>query len=74
MEEVIFTANLGGLMVVAFEPRCGSKEHEFRVQIGDYSDMDSFVPKHEFTLLELPIVTRLLNMAYPAIFAKMREG
>ncbi len=72
--EVIFTANLGGLMVVVFEPRPGAKDHEFRVQVGDYSDMESFIPRHEFTLLELPIITRLLNMAYPVIFQHMRAG
>lgn len=73
MEDVIFTANVGGLMVVAYAPRPGAQDHEFRVQVGDYSDIETFIPKHEFTLLELPIVTRLLNMAYPAIFQKMRE-
>ena len=64
--DVVHTLSIGGLMLVVREPGRGSSEHT--VEIGDTSDIESFVPRHSFAWTELPVVGRLTNTAYFWIF------
>ena len=36
--------------------------------------MDSFIPRHEFMAMEIPVVTRLLSMTPAVILQHMRGG
>jgi len=72
MGEVVHEIHFGGMMLVVLAPGGGSKE--YTVQIGDYGDIESFVPRHAFSFAELPIVGRLMNMAYPWIFQHQRSS
>jgi hypothetical protein len=60
--DIVHEMHIGGLMLVIREPGRGSDCHT--VEIGDTSDVESFVPRHSFGWTELPIVGRLLNTAY----------
>ena len=59
--DVVHTLTIGGLMLVIREPGRGSSEHT--VEIGDTSDLESFVPRHSFAWTELPVVGRPTNTA-----------
>lgn len=72
MGEVVHEIHFGGMMLVVYAP--GGRSQEYSVQVGDYSDLESFVPRHAFTFAELPIVGRLMNMAYPWIFQHQRNS
>lgn len=72
MGEVVHEIHYGGMMLVVFAP--DGRSPEYTVQVGDYGDLESFVPRHAFAFAELPIVGRLLNMAYPWIFQHRRDG